>query len=166
MEMAANPNSEVAKMIPYIKYIKNICSDFFLLTNCLAGKAIGKSIQFKQLHSDATSHKETEIINVIFGVLTNKKKLRTICLAGDIIPEGVTYECQRAAIFDQYTECGRLLKGWRKQTIEMYANDPELDGLITYIPRKEDLCVSRTLDATLSADDCSTDQLCQSSTSD
>ena len=49
---------------------------------------------------------------------------------------------------------------YETQTIEMYANDPELDGLITYIPRKEDLCVSRTLDATLSADDCFTDQLC------
>ena len=48
----------------------------------------------------------------------------------------------------------------------MYANNPELDDFITAIPRKEDLCVSRTLGATLSSDNCSTSQLCQSRTSE
>ena len=48
----------------------------------------------------------------------------------------------------------------------MYANDPELDDFIIAIPLKEDLCVSRTIGATLSADNCSTSQLCQSRTSE
>ena len=47
----------------------------------------------------------------------------------------------------------------------MYANDPELDDLITSIPRKEYLCVSHPLGATMSADNGSTDQFCQSRTS-
>ena len=47
----------------------------------------------------------------------------------------------------------------------MYANDPEIDDLITAIPRKEDLGVSHTIGAALSADNCSTTQLCQSRTS-
>ena len=44
----------------------------------------------------------------------------------------------------------------------MYANDLELDDLITVIPRKDYLCVSRTRGATLSAVNCYNDQLCQS----
>ena len=105
-------------------------------------------------------------MNVILGVLTNNKNLRTICLASDIIPEDGTTKCQSTAIVDQFNEYGQILKGWRNQTIEIYANDPDIDDLITDIPRKEYLCVSRTLGATLSANNCSTAQLCQSSTSE
>ena len=136
MAMATNRNSEVAKTIAYIKYIRNMRSDFYLLTKCLEGKAIGNPIWVKQLNSDVTSHKVTEIINVILGVHTNNNKLRTICLAGDITPEDGTVEYQSAVIVDQFKECGQLLKGWRKQTIEMYATDTELDDLITSIPQK------------------------------
>ena len=111
MAMATNPKSEVAKMIPFIKCIHNTRSDLLLITKCLESKAIDNSIQVNQLHYDATSHKGTEIMNVILGVLTNNKKLRNIRLSGDIIPEDGTAECQSAAIFDQFTECGRLIKG-------------------------------------------------------
>ena len=166
MAMATNPNSEVVKMIPCIKYIKNICSALSLLTKWLASMAIGNSFQVSQLHSDATSHKGTYIMNVILGVLTNNKNLITIYVAGDIIPEDGTAECQSAAIVDQFTEFGRLIKGWREKTIEIYSNDTDIDDLITAIPRKEDLCVSHTLGATMSADNCSAAQFCQSSTSD
>ena len=100
-------------------------------------------------------------MNVILGVLTNKKKLRTICLAGDIIPEDGTVKCQSAVIVDQFTECVKLLKGWRDQKIEMYVNDPALYDFITAILQKEDLCVH-----TLDADNCSTAQLCKSRTSE
>ena len=86
MEMATNTNSEVARTIPCIKYTKNMRSALYLLTKCLAGKAMGKLIQVKQLHSDAPIHKVTEIMNLILGVLTNNKELRTICFSSDIIP--------------------------------------------------------------------------------
>ena len=46
----------------------------------------------------------------------------------------------------------------------MYVNNPEIDDLITAIPRKYDLCVSLTLGTTLYADNCSTAQLFQSRT--
>ena len=136
MAMATNTNSEVTNIITCMKYIKNMRIFLYLLTKCLTRNSIGNSIQVKQLHSDATSHKGTEIINFVLGVLTNNKKLRTICLVGDIIPEDSTSEWQIAAIVYQFTECGWLIKGWRKQKIEMYANDPELDDFITDIPQK------------------------------
>ena len=96
VEMDTNTNSEVTKMIPCIKYIKNMHSALSLINMCLAGKAIGNSIQVKQLHSDATIHKGIEIMNFVLGVLTNNKKLITICIACDIIPEDGTTECQSA----------------------------------------------------------------------
>ena len=117
MEMATNTNPEVARMIPCIKYIKNMRSDFYLLTKCLAGKAIGKLIQVKQLHSDATSHKVTEIMNLILGVLTNNKELRTICFSSDIIPEDGTAKCQSSGIVDQFTKCVLLIKCCCKKKI-------------------------------------------------
>ena len=88
-----------------------------LLTKDLTGEAIGNSSQVKQLHYDATIQKGSEIMNFILGVLTNNKKLRTICIAGDIIPEDGTAKCQSASIVDQFNECGKLLKGWRDKTI-------------------------------------------------
>ena len=117
MEMATNTNSEVARTIPCIKYTKNMRSALYLLTKCLAGKAMGKLIQVKQLHSDAPIHKVTEIMNLILGVLTNSKKLRTICFSGNIIPEDSTAKCQSSAIVDQYTKCVQLIKGLCKQKI-------------------------------------------------
>ena len=87
MEMATNPNSEVSKMIPCIKYINNMRIALSLLASCLVGKDIGNSIQVNQLHSYATIHKGKQIMIVVLSVLTNNKKLRTICLAGDITPK-------------------------------------------------------------------------------
>ena len=106
MSMSTNPNSEDTKMIPCIKFINNMRSDFYLITKCLVDKFIGNLIQVKQLHSNATYQKGTEIMNIILGVLTTKTKLRTICLAGDIIPEDGTSECHSATIVDQFTKCG------------------------------------------------------------
>ena len=77
-----------------------MCSDLYLITNCLSFKENRNSRQVKQLHSDAKIHKGTEIINVILCVLTNNKQLRTIYLAGDIIPEDDTAKCQSDAIID------------------------------------------------------------------
>ena len=47
----------------------------------------------------------------------------------------------------------------------MYANHNELPDFLAQIPRKESLCVSRTLGATISEDNCSTARSTQSRTS-
>ena len=75
MAMATNPNSEVAKMTPCIKYIKNIRSALSLLTKCLSGKAIGNLIQVKQLHYDETSHKGTKIMIFYFRCSYRQQKV-------------------------------------------------------------------------------------------
>ena len=47
----------------------------------------------------------------------------------------------------------------------MYANHNNLPDFLAQIPKKESLCVSRTLGATISADNCSTARSTQSRTS-
>ena len=115
-----------------------------------------------QIHNDATSHKGTEIINLITNVLTTNDRLRTICLAGDIISVEGSAECQSTAPVNQFSESGQLLEGWRKETEAMCKSDPSLPALLAEIPKKECVCVSRTLGATLSADNCSTARKCTS----
>ena len=47
----------------------------------------------------------------------------------------------------------------------MYANHNDLPAFLAQIPRKESLCVSRTLGATILSDNCSTARSTQSRTS-
>ena len=162
MALAINPQSEIVKEVPCVKYIRNLRTVLSLVTKCLAGQVVGSCTKIKQLHTDGTSHKGTEIVNLICRILTDDKQLKTICLAGDIIPEDGTAECQSTAIVNQFSETGRLLEGWRDMTSEIYANDPELSSLLLQIPKKEDICVSKTLGATLESDNCSTARLNQS----
>ena len=47
-------------------------------------------------------------------------------------------------------------------TNQMYGTDLELTALLLKIPRKEDVCVSKTLGVNLASDNCSTARLNQS----
>ena len=73
MALAINPKSEIVKEVPCVKYIRNLRNVLSLVTKCLADKAIGGSAKIKQLHVDRTSHKGTEIVNIISGILTKKQ---------------------------------------------------------------------------------------------
>ena len=73
---------------------------------------IDESAQIQQLHTDTTSHKGTEIVNVVCGILTKNNALRTICLAGDITAEDGTTKYQSLTIVNQFSESGRLLGRW------------------------------------------------------
>ena len=105
---------------------------------------------------DGTEHKGTEIFNIVCSILNKDKKLKIICLAGDIIPEDGTAACQSAAIVDQFYKSGQLLERWYKETIKMYANHNDLPAFLAQIHRKDSLCVSRNLGATILADNCGT----------
>ena len=112
MALAINPNTNVVKEAPCTKYIQELCSVLAILTKCLAGKVVGMSKQIMQIHNDATSHKGTEIVNLITNVLTKNNQLRTICLAGTISPVGGSAECQSTALVNQFSESGQVLEGW------------------------------------------------------
>ena len=120
------------------------------------------SKQIIQIHNNTTSHKGTEIVNLINNVLTKNDRLRTICRAGDIIPVEGSAEFQSTTLVNTFPESGQLLEGWQKEIKAVYKSDPSLPALLTEIPKKQSLCVSRTLGATLSADNCSTARKCTS----
>ena len=109
MALTINPNTKVVKEIPCAKYIQNMRTVLSLVMKCLAGKMIGSSTKIKQLHTNGTSHKGTEVVNLICSILSHNNTLQTICLAGDIISEDGTAECQSTAITNQFSETGRLL---------------------------------------------------------
>ena len=146
----------------HIQVLHTVLSD---ATQGVNGKTIAKSNKIKQFHTDRTSHKGTEIVNIVCSILNKDKKLKTICLAGDIIPEGGTAACQSAAIVNQFSNIGQLLDRWYKETLKMYANHNDLPAFLAQISRKERLCVLRTLGATISADNCTTTCSTQLSTS-
>ena len=106
MALAINPNFEVVKEIPCVRHIQVLCTVLSDVTQAVAGKTIAESTKIKQLHTDGTSHKGTEIVNIVCSILNKDKKLKTICLAGDIIPEDSTAACQSAAIVNQFSKSG------------------------------------------------------------
>ena len=148
-----------------MRHIQVLCTVLSDVTQAVAGKTITESNKIKKLHTDGTSHKGTEIGNIVCSILNKDKKLKTICLAGDIIPEDSTAACQSAAIVNQFSKSRQLLERWYKETIKMYANHKDLPAFLDQIPRKESLCVSRTLGATILSDNCSTARSTQPRTS-
>ena len=104
MALAINPNFEVVKEIPFVRHIQVLPTVLSDVTQVVAGKTIAESTKIKKLHTDRTSHKGTEIVNIVCSILNKDKKLKTICLAGDIIPEDSTAACQSAAIVNQFSK--------------------------------------------------------------
>ena len=165
MALAINPNLEVVKEIPCVRHIQVPRTVLSNVTQAVSGKTIAESTNIKQLHRDGTSRKGTEIVNIVCSILNKYNQLKTICLASDITPEDVTSVCQSAAIVNQFSKSGQLLERWYKETHKMCANHNDLPSFLAQIPRKEILCVSRTLGATISADNCSTARSTQLRTS-
>ena len=110
MALAINPNFEVVKEIPCVRYIQVLRTVLSDVTQAVAGKTIAESTNIKQLHMNGTSHKGTEIVNIVCSILNKDKKLKTNCLAGDIISEDGTASCQCAAILNQFSKSGQLLE--------------------------------------------------------
>ena len=55
-------------------------------------------------------------------LLDNDDNLKTICLSGSIIAEDKSSEEQSRSVISYFDKAGRLLKGWRDKTAEMYLN--------------------------------------------
>ena len=106
MAVAINPNSQVVTEIPCRKHIQNLWMVLSLVTKCLARKTLGECVRVQQAHSDGTSFKGTEILNLILSLWTRSNQLTTICLAGDIVHKDGSAECQSQALVAQFSETG------------------------------------------------------------
>ena len=84
-------------------------------------------------------------------LLDNDDNLKTICLSGSIIAEDNSSEGQSRSVISYFDETGRLLKGWRDKTAEMYPNEPEL---LEQLPAPKDVTVTRLIGGMVSHDNC------------
>ena len=109
MALAINPNFDLVKEIPCVRHIQVLRTVLSDVTQAVAGKTIAESTKIKQLHTDGTSHKGTEIVNIVCSILNQDKKLKTICLSSDIIPEDGTAACKSAAIINQFSKIGQMI---------------------------------------------------------
>ena len=112
MTLAINPNFEVVKEIPCVRHIQVLRTVLSDVTQVVAGKTITEYTKIKQLYTDGSSHKGTEIVNIVCSILNKDNQLKTICLSGYIIPEDGTIACQSVAIVNQFSESGQLLERW------------------------------------------------------
>ena len=104
-----------------------------ILTHTLSAMEVGRSLQIKQLHADETTKRKKSVLGVVTTILQENNKLKTICLAGDIIPENGTAEVQTKKIILSFAEGGRLLDAWREETTSMYADDPDCFLFVRYL---------------------------------
>ena len=81
--LAVNPNSEVVKEIPCVRHIQVLRMVLSDVTQAVPGKTNAESTKIKQLHTDGTSHKGTEIVNIVCSILNKDNQFKTICLARD-----------------------------------------------------------------------------------
>ena len=69
MALTINPNFEVVKEIPCVRHIQVLHTVLSDVTQAVSGKTISKYTKIKQLHTDGTSHKGTEIVNIVCSIL-------------------------------------------------------------------------------------------------
>ena len=91
------------------------------------------------------------MVNVVMSLLDNDDNLKTIRLSGSIIAEDKSSEEQSRSIISYFNEAGRLLKGWRYKTADMYPNEPEM---LEQLPVPKDVTVTRLIDGMVSHDNC------------
>ena len=71
MALDINPNFEVLKEIPCVQHIQVLHTVLSDVTQVVAGKTIAESTKIKQFHTDGTSHKGTQIVNIVCSILNN-----------------------------------------------------------------------------------------------
>ena len=145
------PNQNIVIELPSLKHIKNLQTVLSLITKSLAAYSLGNAKVWKQLHMDDTERRRKSLVNVVMTLLDNDYYLKTICLSGLIIAKDKSSEKQSRSVISYFDEAGRLLKGWRDKTAEMYPNEPEL---LEQLPVPKDVTVTRLIGGMVSHDNC------------
>ncbi len=156
------PEKQVVEELPCVKHIRDMRVVLKTVSKLLAAKRFGDAKQIKQVHTDETSKRQTQVTNVVCQVVNDDDSTQAVCMTGDIIGADGTAEEQSRQIAQSFSELGDLLEKWREMTKAMYAEDPELAKLLELIPPKDALRLSRMLGVHISTDTCNTALLLQS----
>ena len=145
------PDFNIVTELPSLKHIKNMRTTLWLVTKTLAAYQIGNAKVLKQLHTDGTSRRQSSLIDVVIGLLSDDNEFKTICLDSAIIAEdGTTEKCARA-IIGSFDDSAQLLLKWREEIVLMF---PDRSDLLSSVPEPSALDVSRMLGGMLSHDNC------------
>ena len=125
-------------------------------TKTLAAYCLGNARSSKQLHTDETGCRQTQLVNVVINIINETGDLKSICLSGSIISEDSTAQEQSRSIISSFGEAGQLLRKWKDVTSEMF---PNCQDLIDMIPDPSDMSPTKLLGGMVSTDTCNTDRL-------
>ena len=76
MALAINTRFEAVKEIPCVRQIQVLCTVLSDVNQAVTGKTITESTKIKQFHTEGTSHKGTEIVNIVCTILNKDNKLK------------------------------------------------------------------------------------------
>ena len=123
----------------------------WLVTKTLAAYQIGNAKVLKQLHIDGTSRRQSSLIDVVIGLLSDDNEFKTICLDSAIIAEDGTMEKCARTIIGSFDDSAQLLCKWREEIVRMFRDQSDL---LSSVPEPSALDVSRMLGGMLSHDNC------------
>ena len=103
------PGHDIMEEIPSVKHIRNMRTVQLTIAKTLAAMQVGSSAKIKQLHTDETSKRQTQITDVVLSLLQDDNSLKTVCLAADIICADGTADEQTKGILQSFVNGGRLL---------------------------------------------------------
>ena len=126
MARAFFSGGDIVKEIPCVKYIRNMRTTLLTITKTLAAYEIGNAKELKQTHTDETSKRQVSILNVVNNILNQNNELKTICLAGDIMPVNGTTEEQSKAVIGSFAEGGRLMECWIAKHKDMFGDNDDV----------------------------------------
>ena len=147
-------NIDIVQELPSLRHIKYFRTMLWKVTKTLAAYQLGNAADWKQLHTDETSHHQTALINVVKSFLTLDNKLKTICLNGAIMAEDGTIESQCHAIIESFHDCAKLLQCWQSETSTMF---PNMSHLLGQLPNPNKINISCMIGCGMSHDICDTE---------
>ena len=153
MSHTLQPEQDIVKELPSLKYIKNLCTVLLYITKALTVYWLAHVKEWKQLHTDEMSRCQVSIVNVVISILCGDNELKTICMSGSIISKDGTADEQSHTIIGAFNKSGCLLEEWRDMTATMY---PDAIELLESIPNGNAMSPTKLIGGYISHDNCAT----------
>ena len=147
------PDMNLVKELPSLKHIKNLRTALYTVTKTLAAYRLADAKDWKQVHSDETSRRQTSLLNFLMGLLTQDNKFKAICIDLALISKNGTAPEQSRAVLTALRDCKILLQEWRTTTSSMFPDKPEL---IDLIPDPSLIDITRMAGTMIEHDSCNT----------
>jgi len=146
------PNQDIVRELPSLRHIRNLNTSLLLVTKTLAAfqYASATAKQIRQVHADATSRRQEELLCFIVAI-EKDDVLRSLCMSCSIMARDKSAASQVEAIMASFPEFRRLLDNWRAALVELYPTRVDLHALI---PPSNEVSVAKLNGTTITTDTC------------